>query len=134
MNTIHPVIDASHYGASQMLTWLRAAAPVAPVPKSPAVSGEAERQPGRQPESTVGVGADRVESTDLNAAVDEINVFLLGVPTHLEFRVDDGLDRLIVSVVDSESGEILRQLPPDEVLRIAQRVREADFGLLDSMA
>lgn len=134
MNPISSIIDSGHQAPAQMLELLRAVGPVEPVARSAAISGEAERQAGQQAEPARPVAAEPIEVADLDEAVEEINLFLLGVPTHLEFRVEQDLDQLIVSVVDSESGDVLRQLPPDEVLRIAQRVREADFGLLDSVA
>jgi flagellar protein FlaG len=44
----------------------------------------------------------------------------------LRFRVDPELNRVVVSIVDSETGDILRQIPSDEALAIAQSL--SDFG------
>lgn len=136
MVQIPSVIDASQHGPAQMLELLRTVGPVAAITRPAAVQSEPDRQAQAQAGRAQAEAAndEPIAEADIEAAVEEINIFLLGVPTHLQFRVDDALDRLIVSVVDSETGEILRQLPPDEVLKISQRVREADFGLLDSTA
>ena len=40
----------------------------------------------------------------------------------LRFATDEVLNRQIVSVVDKESGEVIRQLPPEEVLRAARNI------------
>jgi flagellar protein FlaG len=47
----------------------------------------------------------------------------------LQFRVDEELNRIIVTVVNKETNEIIRQIPPDEVLAIAKRIGEM-VGLL----
>ena len=40
----------------------------------------------------------------------------------LRFQMDETLNRPIVSVVDKESGQILRQLPTEEVVRAARNI------------
>jgi len=40
----------------------------------------------------------------------------------LHFEKDEILNRQIVSVIDRESGEIIRQLPPEELLRAARNI------------
>jgi len=40
----------------------------------------------------------------------------------LEFRVDEASDRVVISVRDGRTGELIRQIPDDTALRIAQRV------------
>jgi len=38
----------------------------------------------------------------------------------VRFEVDADTDRLVVKVVDRASGELIRQIPSEEVLRIAK--------------
>lgn len=40
----------------------------------------------------------------------------------LRFHMDEALNRPIVSVIDKESGQILRQLPTEEVVRAARNI------------
>jgi flagellar protein FlaG len=42
----------------------------------------------------------------------------------LEFRIDDDSGRVVVSVVDRHSGEVLRQIPNEEALRIAHHIQQ----------
>lgn len=44
--------------------------------------------------------------------------------TRLEFNRDEDLDRVIVRVVDRDTDEVLREIPPEEVLRVAKAMRE----------
>nr|MBV6631249.1 flagellar protein FlaG [Oceanococcus sp. HetDA_MAG_MS8] len=50
----------------------------------------------------------------------------------LEFRLDEGTDRMVVSIFDNQ-GELVRQIPAEVVLRLAERIdqilTERSFGL-----
>ncbi len=68
--------------------------------------------------------------TELGQAVDELNGFVQSVQRQLQFRVDDTTGRTVVKVIDRETDEVIRQIPPEEVLRLAQYLREGDEGLM----
>lgn len=50
------------------------------------------------------------------------NVFYSG-DSSLQFRIDQNDDQLIVSLMDSD-GKVIRQVPSEVVLRIAQRIED----------
>ncbi|WP_027350576.1 flagellar protein FlaG [Halotalea alkalilenta] len=53
------------------------------------------------------------------------------------FEIDEGSDRLIIKVVDRSSGELIRQIPSEEMLRIATRLETGSVtpgSLLDEWA
>ncbi len=56
------------------------------------------------------------------------------VQTNLKFRVDEDLHRVVVSVVDSDTGETILQIPNDTALAIARRLADSGTGLLDQQA
>jgi flagellar protein FlaG len=60
----------------------------------------------------------------VRAVAQQIEAYLRSNNRSLEFRVDADTGRTIVSVRDSETGELIRQIPGDEVLRIAQAMKE----------
>lgn len=45
-------------------------------------------------------------------------------PHGLEFELSEETSRVITRVVDRESGEVIRQIPAEEVLDIAKRLEE----------
>lgn len=59
-------------------------------------------------------------------AVDEGNSFLQVVKRNLQFKVDEATDELVVKIVDSESGELVRQIPSEEMLAFIERLQEQD--------
>jgi flagellar protein FlaG len=66
----------------------------------------------------------------VEAAVTAINRSLQPSDHALNFSVDQKTDRIVVKVVDSESGKTLRQIPSDEVLAIAESIDHYQKGLL----
>ena len=66
--------------------------------------------------------ADPAES--VAKAVEQIRAYLRDSKTQIEFQVDDASGRTIMRILDG-SGEVIRQIPSEEVLRIA--------SMLDSM-
>lgn len=56
----------------------------------------------------------------LESAVREINASMAQQSIGVRFEVDGETDRLVVKVVDRASGELIRQIPSEEVLRIAK--------------
>lgn len=50
--------------------------------------------------------------------------FFQNVRRNLVFSEDSSSGRTVVSVIDSETGEIIRQIPPEQVVRIAESLGE----------
>ena len=59
---------------------------------------------------------------DYKKAVVEINRALEKIPTTLAFQVDGASTRFVVNVADISTGDIIRQIPGDAVLRIARQL------------
>lgn len=51
-------------------------------------------------------------------ALREVNASLKAIG--LEFEVDEDTDKMVVKVIDKETGELIRQMPSEEVIRIAK--------------
>lgn len=56
------------------------------------------------------------------------------VQTNLRFRVDEDANRIVVSVVDSDTGETIVQIPDEAALTVARRLAATGRGLLDQEA
>jgi flagellar protein FlaG len=71
---------------------------------------------------------------DLQQALQAIDRYLAEHRTGLEFRVDESSGRVVVSIIDAADGTVLRQIPSEEVLRIAERLQRERQGLIDAQA
>lgn len=61
----------------------------------------------------------------LTEAVDELNQRFKGLSrTNLQFNIDDKADQVVVKVMDVETEEVIRQIPPEEMLKLAAFFKE----------
>lgn len=74
-----------------------------------------------------------VEQIDIEQVVRQIQDFLAETERSLQFRVDEGSGRTVISVY-SGSGELIRQIPSEELLEIAAKIQQQGFNLIDQRA
>ena len=70
-----------------------------------------------------------IEPAELEKAVEKVREVFQKVEPRLQFEVDPDLHRVIVKIMNGESGEVIRQIPPQEVLDLARNF-QASTGLL----
>ncbi|MAA76329.1 MAG: hypothetical protein CMN28_16685 [Salinisphaeraceae bacterium] len=101
-------------------------------PVTPTTATRFERPQERSPQQggDDDVTAAGLKSRELEQALARANLNL-GPNTTLQFRVDDKTEKLVVSVVDRNSGEVLRQIPSEEMLALAEQLNESGRGLFD---
>ncbi|TBU77091.1 hypothetical protein DNK06_02800 [Pseudomonas daroniae] len=73
-------------------------------------------------------------STELGEAVARIQDYAQSARRNLDFKVDDSSGRVVVQVINSDSGEVIRQIPSEEVLELASRLEDARSLLLQEKA
>ncbi len=49
----------------------------------------------------------------------------------LKFEIDRELNQVVVKVVDKQSGEVIRQIPPEEYLEIMKRLQDVGGVFMD---
>ncbi|MEQ1792866.1 MAG: flagellar protein FlaG [Nitrospira sp.] len=93
---------------------------------TPAHGGEPDHAAAKQPTAartqadTDNQPTDPIERTTLDQAVAKVSEDIQGQDTNLKFEIDDSTDRVIVKVIAKDSGEVIRELPPKEVLELAK--------------
>ncbi|GAB3030406.1 flagellar protein FlaG [Bowmanella dokdonensis] len=65
--------------------------------------------------------ADKESSVE--SAIEEIRDFVQTQRRDLNFSYDEGSRRSVIKVTDAESGDVIRQIPSEEVLKLAERIR-----------
>jgi flagellar protein FlaG len=71
-----------------------------------------------------------VDPSQLQKLVGEIQGRVQDVQRALQFSVDEESGATVVKVIDTQTKEVIRQIPAEEVLSIASRLRAAAGGLL----
>jgi flagellar protein FlaG len=70
-------------------------------------------------------------AAEIREAISEINKAVKKVPTSLDFSVDEASKRFVVQVTDTNTGEVIRKLPGDAVLRIARQLESMKGVVFD---
>lgn len=89
-----------------------------------AAPGEAVTVPTAQPAPV------QPTALELNNAVSAINQAMQQSNQSLEFSVDSNTQRTVVKMVDTSTGELIRQFPSESVLAISQGIEQFQQGLL----
>lgn len=82
------------------------------------IEGEAPVSPNKL------VTTDEQKGKQLKEALGTMQDFVQNVKRELQFSVDQDLGRTVVKVVDSESGDLIRQIPEEIFLELARKVKE----------
>lgn len=65
-----------------------------------------------------------IEQSQLDAAVSQLNEFVQNVQRDLQFEVDNDLGQTIVRVVDQSTQEVIRQIPDEVAVRLAEKLQQ----------
>lgn len=87
--------------------------------QSQAFQKEAEKQNSQQQQRT----------DDLRDKVAQLNDYMQNMNRNLQFSVDDSSGDTVIKVIDSETEEVVRQIPSEEILE-ARHAAEKYRGIL----
>ncbi|MBB2919706.1 flagellar protein FlaG [Cupriavidus alkaliphilus] len=65
---------------------------------------------------------EAVHGSETSAALGELVDALKTTTIGLRFEIDEATHRVITKVIDKETGDLIRQMPTEEVLRIARAI------------
>jgi flagellar protein FlaG len=95
--------------------------PLSPVAQSPQI---AQKVPIAQdvlaPEELDAV--QQISTKHMEETVGKLSDFVQSIQRSLEFSVDEESGRTVVKVMDTKTDEVIRQIPPEEVLRILRHM------------
>ena len=60
----------------------------------------------------------------LEQALRSVSGYVQNISRELNFSVDEELNRTVVTVLDEESGEVIRQIPTEDMLELAKHISE----------
>jgi flagellar protein FlaG len=110
--------------------------PAIPAKESPWTQLLVGRAAGTSATAGVDAASGAVEAEEstpeqIETAVHQVNTSLESRSIGLQFEIDKDTDKVIVKVVDRTNGVVIRQIPTEEVVRIAKVMGKAP-GLLVS--
>jgi flagellar protein FlaG len=66
--------------------------------------------------------------------LDIINTQLQNMNRSIQFSIDESSHDIVVRVVDKESGKLIRQLPPESLLRLREHMAEISGLIIEEEA
>ena len=89
----------------------------------------------KPPAADVKVGQAGALSTEqIQQSLREINKVLTGLSISVRFQVDPKFKEVIIKVVDQDNGRVIRQIPTEDVVRIAKAMDDLTGLLLAKKA
>ena len=67
---------------------------------------------------------NEAQREELDQAVSQLNDFVQNVQRDLQFEVDNEMGQTIVKVVDQQTQEVIRQIPDEVALRLAEKLQQ----------
>ena len=81
-----------------------------------------------QPEPARAVTAAK----QLDDTLEELNQRMQAWSTGLKFSMDEDAQRLVVSIVDTATGDVIRTVPSDAVLKVAKMIVQMQGQMVDT--
>jgi flagellar protein FlaG len=88
------------------------------------VGSQSNAEVQRVSQSESGLSTDEIEQI-----VSELNNFIQIFNTKIAFEIDKETKKTVLKIIDAQSNEIIRQIPPEELLAISKRISEL-LGLI----
>ncbi|SUD77521.1 flagellar protein FlaG [Pseudomonas putida] len=101
------------------------------LPQAPVADRDRDAAVPAKVQETAGTDNQPHSREDLEKAVGEIRDFVQSSQRQLDFSIDDSTGRVVVKVIATQSGEVIRQLPSELALKLAQSLSEASSLLFD---
>ncbi|MCP5327997.1 MAG: flagellar protein FlaG [Steroidobacteraceae bacterium] len=105
------------------------------VPAAPAVSPVSPATGSRAPDALLkgmavpgAVQSEGFRSSAVEDAAAKLEEIARSIGRQLQFRVDQDSGRVVVSVRDTSTGELIRQIPSETALRIAEDLGAHSVG------
>jgi flagellar protein FlaG len=78
-----------------------------------------------------GQKAAQIRSEEIRAATEELEQVSLAFNRKLKFFVDHDSQQILVKVIDSQTDKVIKVLPPEELQRLHNRIKETIGFLFD---
>ncbi len=105
-----------------------------PEPAVQVTQAEAGRNGGNATAQQGGAFPGKDSAGSIEDAFEQINAAMQAWSTGMRFELDEDTQRMVVSIINTESGEVLRQIPSEEVLHVAKMIAQFQGKLLNTQA
>lgn len=69
---------------------------------------------------------------EVKDAVEKLNKFVQSQKKHVNFSIDESTHSTVIKIFKTETGEMIKQYPPEEILAMAAHIRQSIGWIVDS--
>ena len=69
-----------------------------------------------------------------NLVATKLNLRVESVHSSVRFRVDDASGKTVITVMNTDNGEVIRQIPSEEALRLAEAMNKDQGTIINTKA
>ncbi len=91
-----------------------------------------ERQNDEELNDVTSTSKTALTAKEVNETVEELNSFLQDMKRNLSFTVDEKLGESVIVVKDTESDEVIRQIPSEELVVLRKKMDDVAGILFDT--
>lgn len=77
------------------------------------------------------VAAKEINKEDLKKLADELNADFKLFNASISFSIDDETQKTVIKILNRDTEEVIREFPPEELLKLASRLTEVIGRLVD---
>ena len=72
------------------------------------------------------------KSSDVKEAVEKLNKFVQSQQKYVNFSIDEATHATVIRIFKTETGEMIKQFPPEQILAMAAHIRQSIGWIIDS--
>jgi len=104
------------------LNFIQASKPVTAIENKPSTIPVSYRQNEIETQLQYDEAEEKITMEQLEKVVNKANEHIMGVNTQLEYRIHEGTDRIMVRLIDTESQDVIREIPPEKMLDLVAEI------------
>lgn len=81
-----------------------------------------QRESSNQPANVGSAETGDYNQQKIEEAVDKMNRQIQQLSREIQFSVDKSTDRVVIRVIDRQTNEVIRQIPSEEILNLAEHL------------
>lgn len=102
-------------------------------------SAQKAQRPDSPRASRPGEGKSRPSPVQANEettkrVAEAMDQYVRSIQSDLQISIHDETGKIVVKVISHETGEVIREIPPEEMLKLAEKMEEMAGGLLRTVA
>ncbi len=64
----------------------------------------------------------QAQRKEISRAAKEVSGYIQNITRELNFSVDEELGKTVITVIDDETGDVIRQIPSEEIIELARNI------------